>query len=260
MLFHKTGLYQVLIAMFLFLGILATARAEKIIIAADQWCPYFCQSGKNFDGFSVDLLHEALKRNGLEMEYLNASFARITIQVEKGKWQIHGGTDASFTPSLLIGKEAVAFSKWVFVSKKGRNWTYEGVASLKGKVFGGISGYVYSNELMEYYDRPENKDRLLLLAGDAAQKQALMMLMSDRVDFIIEDESVVRYWAHKLRMSDKIEISGVDSEVAIYPGYRKGDAEAAALAKKVDRAIQSVKRNSAFMSQLVKKYEIYSWK
>jgi len=86
------------------------------------------------------------------------------------------------------------------------------------------------------------------------------MLMSDRVDFIVEDQSVLNYWTKHLGISDEIEISGVDSEVAFYPAYRNNDKEAAILAAKIDRGIEAVRNNKPFMNQLIKKYKIAVWK
>lgn len=84
------------------------------------------------------------------------------------------------------------------------------------------------------------------------------MLVSERVDFLVEDESVIRYWGHKLNIRDSIEFSGVDSETEFYPGY-KNDPVSAILASKI-QAIRTVKSNKPFMKQLLKKYDIANWK
>lgn len=243
-----------------FLSLSAYSEEKDIIIGADQWCPFFCQAGEKYDGFSIELLQEALRIKGLKSTYTTAPFDRVTRQVETGHWQIHGATDAVFTPSILIGKEPVAYSKWVFVVRKGTDWVYKGVESLKGKRFGAISGYVYSDDLMNYYRQPANKDMIVNLASESPQQQVLRMLIFKRFDFIVEDESVVRYWTKKLGLFDQIEFVGVDSEVAFFPGYRKNDEKAAILAQQVDSGIRQAKKNSALMKQLIKKYDIAIWK
>jgi len=238
----------------------AVAEKRKLIIGADQWCPHTCKSGSNFEGFSVDLLREALRRSGFDSEYFNASFSRVTSQVLSNRWHIHGATDKIFTPDLLLGKEVVARATWVFVTRKGSNWIYQGPASLEGKSFGSVAGYAYSDALTKYYQLPKNKRFMLQVAGDSAQLQTLRMLVSGRVDFIVDDQSVIQYWAQKLGFRDKIEFVGIDSITAYYPGFKKDLADSEELAQKIDIALRAVKQDRTYMDGLLKKYEIKDWR
>lgn len=252
----KTGIFLLIS----FVTTSAIAGDKPLTIGADQWCPFFCEKGQQYDGFSVELLQSALQLKGLDSKYITAPFNRVTRQVETGVWEIHGATDNIFTPNILIGKEPVAYSKWVFVVKKDQNWNYRGIKSLQNKRFGSISGYVYSQELTDYYTKIENKDLVFNISSQKPQSLSLKMLIAGRFDFIVEDESVVRYWANKLKLSDKIKFVGIDSEVAFYPGYKKNDSDALQLARKVDEAIRELKRNKKFMKEIIKKYNIAKWK
>lgn len=258
MIFKKRKLFFI---MSIFLFCRTGLGLEKVIAAADKWCPYTCAAGEDYDGFSIELLREALKLSKIELSYLNAPFTRVTFEVERGEWQIHAATDKDFTPNLLIGKEAVSKSKWVFVSTKKSGWTYRGIESLKGKRFAKINGYVYSDGLTEFYNKPENKNLIVPVASDSPQSQIFKMMKLGRVDVMVEDESIIHYWAKKLDMEDKIVLSGVDSKQDFYPGYTnsKENAQAKDLMALVDKNLKVVKNNKKFMNDLFKKYGIEKW-
>jgi len=232
------------------------AEERVLTIGADQWCPFFCQAGVGYDGYSIELLQEALLITGHKSKYVTGPFDDITNQVENGKYDIHGATDKNFTPTLLIGKEPVAFSRWMFVVKKGSDWKYEGVDSLKGKRFGSIAGYVYSDTLTNYYAKPENKELIFTLSSEKPQQEILHMLMSSKFDFIVEDANVINYWAKKEGVRDQIEFVGLDAKASFYPAYRNNDKKSAELAKEIDSAIREVKKNPDFMRRLRSKYDM----
>ena len=258
MMFYQT-LIHLIVGLLIGKGQLAFSNPPKAIIGADQWCPFFCEANQGFDGFSAELLKEALKSSGIKSHYITAPFARVTMQVENGNWQIHGATDSNFTPNLLIGKEAVAYSKWVFVVRSDDNWQYQGIQSLSGKRFGAINGYAYAKELQEYYKKKENEIRLTLLSSATPQKQALKMLISKRVDFLVEDENVIYYWAKKLKLENQIRVAGTSSEISFFPAYRNNDAEATKLANLVDQELGVLKKNKKFINDLIRKYKIVVW-
>ncbi|MGK5093188.1 transporter substrate-binding domain-containing protein [Deltaproteobacteria bacterium TL4] len=228
-------------------------------MGADLWCPYACEGGKNFNGFSVEVTQEALRLKGWKTEYINASFDRVTLQVETGHWQIAIATDSVFTPSLLITKEPVAYTKWVFVVRKDENWKFEGVASLRKKILGGVKGYVYSPAVMDYLEQHKNSDRIFLIASVTPQKQGLSMLVENRIDVYLEDEIVIRYWAKQLKILDKIEVVGIDSEIPLYNGLKTHDENAAQLAELIDSGIRELK-NTETLKRLLTKYDISIWK
>lgn len=232
----------------------AETESRVIKIAGDQWCPYVCEKS-NENGFSVELVEQALKLKGFESTYENGNFPRIIRNIEKGTWDVVTGTDKSFSPELLISKVPVAYTRWVFVKRKDLNWKYDGPESLEGLVLGVVAGYVYSPELMKYIEKNKDTDNVVSLFSSSPQESALRLLRRDRIQVFIGEESVIDYWAKKIGADEEFAIAGLDFEAPLYCGLNKKDQKVSDL---IDEGIIEFNQTKAF-KKLLEKYQIKKW-
>ncbi len=233
----------------------ALAQKESVIIAGDQWCPYVCDKKGDF-GFSVELVQAALKEIGKESIYVNAGFIRLIKNIEENKWHVVTGTDESFSPNLLISKEPVAYTRWVFVTLKESNWKYKGVESLKSIRLGTVAGYVYSPEVNKYISENEKSSKVSPIYFHNPQKANLQKLLAKRIDVFLVEEAVYRYWAKTIGHGDAFRIAGLDFEGPLYCGLNKN---AVKLRDSIDSGIRTLKKNGK-IPKLLKKYDIRVWK
>jgi polar amino acid transport system substrate-binding protein len=170
-----------------------------ILIAGDQWCPYVCDKDGDH-GFSVELIEKVLKQNYLKTKYLNSNFIRLISQIKKGKWDVVTGTDLNLSPGLLISKIPVAYTKWVFITRKHQKWKYEGTKSLTGLKLGTVAGYIYSKELTSYIEKNKDTKKVNIVYSYSPQESNLRMLLSGKIDVFIGDETVINYWIKKINI------------------------------------------------------------
>lgn len=232
----------------------AQAKDRVIKIAGDQWCPYVCEKSEK-NGFSVELVEQALKLKGFKSTYENGNFPRIIRNIEKGIWDVVTGTDESFSPELLISKVPVAYTRWVFVTRKELDWKYEGPKSLEGLVLGVVAGYVYSPQLMEYINKNINTDHVVSLFSSSPQEANLRLLRRNRIQVFIGEERVIDYWAKQIGADEEFRIAGVDFEAPLYCGLNKKDQ---AISDLIDEGIIEFNKTKEF-KKLIEKYQIKKW-
>lgn len=64
------------------------AFSDTLRIATDEWCPYDCISSQNQGkvGYLGDLMAEALKARGHEVEFVEVSYYRGLQLIRKANW------------------------------------------------------------------------------------------------------------------------------------------------------------------------------
>jgi polar amino acid transport system substrate-binding protein len=253
----KTFTITVFLIMYLGSNLTSTYAAERVIlIAGDQWCPYVCDKDGDH-GFSVELIEKVLKQNYLKTKYLNSNFIRLISQIKKGKWDVVTGTDKNFSPGLLISKIPVAYTKWVFITRKHQKWKYEGTKSLTGLKLGTVAGYIYSKELTSYIEKNKDTKKVNIVYSYSPQESNLRMLLSGKIDVFIGDETVINYWIKKNKHSKSdFKVSGIDFETPLYCGLNKKDQ---VLSDIIDQGIIRFSKTENF-KKLLKKYNIQNWK
>lgn len=162
-----------------------SAFSEMVRIAAeDDWAPYSSikadKSGP--EGFAVDVVREAFKTQGVEVEFVVVPFSRCLHYAETGVTAgcfnatiIEGNRDTfHWHPTPLFQEELAIFANEETVRSS------VGVADLEGRTLGYTLGYTYPTELMEN----PNITRF----GATSDEQLIQMVAAKRVDFVLLNE------------------------------------------------------------------------
>jgi len=238
-LFSVRSLYRLQITLLVSLSIAPLAHNnEDYIIGSDTWCPYTCEAGKDFNGYSVDLIAAALALSQSNSSYVNAPFSRVVANIESGYWHILPATDMSITPNLLITSEPVAETSYVFVTRTDSDWQYDSNTGLKDIRLGIVLGYGYGPQTTKYIET--NPEQIVALSTKFPQRSLLLMLMAHRVDAILEDKRVVEYWAGQLGVQDELRIAGKERLLNLMVGI-KHQPGAEALIEKIDQGLRILK-------------------
>lgn len=231
--------------------------SKDIIIAGDQWCPYVCSPKDEIGrGFSVELVEMALKEMSHRSTYVNSGFPRLIRNIEEDVWHVVTGTDKRFSPKLYISKEPVAYTKWSFVTLKGRKWKYTGVESLRNIRLGTVAGYVYSDRVMEHIEKNLETGLVTPIYSFNPQKLNLQKLSYGRIDTFLGEEAVIKYWAKKIGIHKNIKFVGVDFEAPLFCGLNRFNSK---LSSEIDEGIRRLKKTKK-IQKLLKKYGITNWK
>lgn len=162
-----------------------TPQPEIIISAGDPWPPYIDDKHPH-QGVSVEIANAAFATQGFRIKQIFVPWARAIEGTRTGSYDLI--LDAWWSPER---SKAFMFSKPYLkgavklIKRKDYPFTFDGLKSLKGKQVAVVRGYAYDYQFMtsDLFERFEVM----------AFENAIGMLLHERVDFAIEDESVTRY-------------------------------------------------------------------
>lgn len=180
----------------------------------------FREEGTNdIVGFDIDMAKEAAKRMGVEVKFQPVVWDTITEELNGGKIDViwNGLTitpereaKIAFTKPYLGNRQIVVVQKNSAIKAKN---------DLKGKKLGIQAG---SSAMIALDSEPEIKDSLSEIAEFGSNDEALLDLASGRLDAVLVDEVVGRFYISKKPDTYKVlEESFAEEEYGV--GMRKGD-------------------------------------
>jgi len=155
---------------------------DKIVMATLDWEPYVGQNMKN-QGYVAEVVKEAFKRGGIEVELKFYQWSRVVGLAKAGK------VDGYFPEYYADGvKEYAAFSEAMpggplgFFKRKDQDISYNTLKDLEGYKIGVVKGYVNTEEF----------DNAAFLTRDIAKDDLtnLKKLAAGRLDLMVADKFV----------------------------------------------------------------------
>ncbi|WDP91688.1 MAG: transporter substrate-binding domain-containing protein [Desulfobacter sp.] len=181
-------------ALFLILVFTTAHAGDKIVLATLDWEPYVGQNMKN-QGYVAEVVKEAFKRSGMEVEIQFHQWSRVVGLAKAGK------VDGYF-PEYLSDevKKYAAFSIPMpggplgFFKRSDTDISYQALQDLKGKKIGVVKGYVNTKEFDDagYLTKDPAKDDLT----------NFKKLLAGRLDLLVADKFVGTHLM-KTSMPDK---------------------------------------------------------
>lgn len=176
------------------LGLATPARAETVVLAADEWCPYNCEAGSDKPGFMVEIARAALGKHGIAVEYVTVPWARAIEETRQNKYAgiigaYYGDAEDFVYPKVPQGRSAMTF-----YAKKDSAWNYKTNADLEGISLGIIADYSYSTELDDYIEQHKaDAKRIQVVSGDDALEANIQKVIHGRIGAFVEDKQVIDY-------------------------------------------------------------------
>lgn len=179
----------VILTLALLLGLPNYAQAKKLIITTTAFPPHIIVENGKVTGILTEIVEEVLKRNGIEAEIRNVPWKRALKEVEEGS------SDAIFAPIhneertkfLYFPSEKLGSEKTVIMSLSGSGIKASKLDDLKDKNVGVVRGYSYTPEFDKSTDIKKTE------CDD--EKQLIKVLGVKRLDFVIGEESTLKYVA-----------------------------------------------------------------
>ena len=230
-------LLVVLLAGLLVAGCGNTTKKKRVVGLDDNFPPMgFRDDKNNIVGFDIDMAKEAAKRSGLEVEFKpidwNSKEAELNGKRVDVLWNGLTITDSR--------KQNIAFTKPYMENRQiivvNADSTIKGKADLAGKVIGVQDGSS-SIEALEKDEATMKSFKELKKYGDNVA--ALMDLKAGRVDAVVVDEVVGRYYITKKAGEYAVLEDNFGSE-EYGVGLRKDDKE---LLEKLQKALDEMKKD-----------------
>ena len=176
------------------LGLAAPVRAETVVLAADEWCPYNCEAGSDKPGFMVELARAAFAKHGIAVEYVTVPWARAIEETRQNKYAGIIGAYYGDAEDFVFPKVPQGRSDMTFYVKKDSTWNYTDNTSLDNLSLGVIADYSYSQGLDAYIEQHKaDPKRIQIVSGDDALEANIQKVLHGRIGAFIEDKQVIDY-------------------------------------------------------------------
>lgn len=234
-------------------GLLASvqpARADIIELRADHWCPFNCSPDSPHPGLMVELAREALALFGHEVRYGNLSWTRSLSQVQSGAVNGIIGPDLYKISNLIFSAPMILHQKGIaFRSGEARPIT--GPEDLEGLQLGAIQDYRHAPSLAQYIARHKaDPTRVQLLSGEDGAGRNLRKLMSQRIDLVLEERSVLIYTARSLGLADQVEILPYGEVSALHIGFSPALESSRLYARQFDEGLAYLQQSGRYQDIL----------
>lgn len=238
------------------------ANNKKIVVAADEWCPFNCEVGAENQGYVVDISREIFQNQGYEVVYENYPWVDTLSKVYKGEIDAAIAATPIEAPTALFPKEEVGVSEYVYLLRAGDDWHFKDGYSLINKKIGVMKGYDYSGSEFGHYVtyRQETKDNLILLPEESSIAERLDMLAKGEIDIFIEDKNILLYALLDLKRQSSFKIGGVVGTTApLYLAFSSASSRGKELAKIFDKGMSNL-RKTGKLKEILFKYGLQDWR
>lgn len=205
------NILPIMLTFFAFFSI-ATAKptsAETITLAADSWCPYNCSPVYPPAGFMVDIANKAFEKHGIKIEYKTTPWDRAISDSRKGIYHGIIGASKKDAPDFIFPANPQGWMNVAFYVKKGNEWKYDGIKSLREISLGVVKDYSYGDEIDPYITQYNlNPSFVQPMAGDNALEINLSKLSRGKIGAVVEAKYVVDYYYSQHKKLEKPEEAG----------------------------------------------------
>jgi polar amino acid transport system substrate-binding protein len=235
------------------------AQAETIVLKADRWCPFNCdstESNKKENGYMIDVARIIFERKGHNVVYQIDSWSDSIKSVRSGKATGLVATTKADAPDLIYPEKSMGSSKECFYVKSTDKWEYVGVETLKDKKIGTVESYAYSGELTTYL--LEHPDQLFKATGSSPLDINIESLNSGKVNTFIENPFVFNFYTEKKKIRDNFADAGCTEGDDLYIGFSPTNPRSKEFAKILTEGIQELRKDGT-LDKIINKYSLKEW-
>ena len=198
----------------LIISFIQSAFADKIVVAADPWCPYTCDPKTNKSGYMIEILNKAVPQH--EISYQVISWAKALADTKNQKINAAVGAGDGDKEGMIL-TTTMGYSQNCFFVKKGSAWKYGGLSTLeKLNTLGAVNGYTYNDEVDGFIAK--NAKKIDAAPGEDALGVNTKKVVAGRTDAFIEDLNVTEAYLKENKITN-IENAGCIESVPLYTAF-----------------------------------------
>ena len=239
------------------LSSLTFLKADVIIIATDEWCPYACSVENKNQGYMVDIARAVFEPLGHTVIYKVMPWSRAVALAEHGKVTAVLGALKEDTPDFIFPQTNQGESKNSLCLKKNNTWQYENIDSFSQVKLGVMGGYAYGKEIDKYIKN--NKNKTYNIVGETPLVLAFRLLKRQRIDMFIEDPLVLYYNINKYDFINDFKVIDIQNSAdPVYIAFSPKLQKSKNYAKTLDEGMQSL-RKSGKLQMILSRYNLKDW-
>ncbi|MBC8176626.1 MAG: transporter substrate-binding domain-containing protein [Desulfobacteraceae bacterium] len=257
--------YLMILAVFILMP--AEAFPDTILLKADTWCPYNCALDARQPGYTIEIAKRIFEKTGHKFKYEIAPWSRALKLVKEDDITAVVGVTRNEAPALIFPEQEFGISDIHFFKRKGFDWVFAGIGSLKTVRVGIMGDYEYGKELDEYFKKYRNTKKVQSIKSKEPLVLNIRKLLKDRIDVIPEDKAVFIYTASSMGVWDKIQDAGVDpinskealEESKLYIAFSPTNPKSKQYARLITDGIEQM-RLSGELKEILAKYKLTDWR
>lgn len=239
------------IVFFAVLIVPVVSLADTIRIAADNWCPFNCETEGDNQGILVEIAKRAFSKAGHELRYIRRPWSRAIEECRAGKIEGIVGAFVSDAPDFVVPEESSISSQTAFFGLTGSGEVINKVEELEKHRVGAILDYTYGEPLDSWIKG--HGQNIELVGGDDPLELNIKKLLSKRISIVLEDMPVMRYYLKKNKLSDQIVALGAVEATPLHILFSPKNSKSKEYAKIFADEIRSMKA-SGELRDLLSKY------
>lgn len=166
------------------------SKAETIVIAADEWCPYTCDDQKR-PGIAIELAQKIYEPHGISVKYVfHDDWGEILERVASGEYDAAAGAVPAEVPHLRLPKHRFSTQSACFFMHPRSNWSYRGLDTLESVSIGMVESYSFTKKLDQYLLSNMGSEKV---RGYVNGKQLTAAFNRGEFDAMLENSKVVSY-------------------------------------------------------------------
>lgn len=250
---------------FLFLCLVVSpvsaAETNRIVIVADQWAPFNGVPNSAFEGYMVDIARAVFEPQGIDVVYRNVPWKRAIAGTMEGTYTAAIGASKTDGDGLIFPEEELARNRLSFYVKKGSDWKFTGLESLKNVRLGVIGGYDYREWLCRYIAENESDtQKVQVVVGDSPLARNIKKLLLNRIDVVVGNGAAIRWTAKGLGALNKIEMAGQGEKVSYcYIAFSPARNTSKKYAEALDVGVEKLRKDGT-LDLILAKYGLRDWK
>lgn len=254
---------QLQIILFLVLSLFVSiirAENETIVLGADIWCPVNCAPNSERPGYMIEIAQKIFKEQMVNVEYRVMPWSRAIVEAEKGNIQAIVGAFKGDAPHFVYPQEELGLIGNSFFTHVYNSWHFQGIDSLEQIVLGTIKDYEYGDTVNQYVANKKNAGKIVEMTGDKnVLSRSMDMLISNRIDVIVESDVVFWYQAKKANLVDSVKFAGQASKpTKVYIAFAPNSEISMKYAKILSDGVVNL-RASGELKKIMSKYGLQDW-
>ncbi len=234
---------------------------EKIILAADDWCPYNCTPNSARPGYAVEIAKAIYEPLGYHIDYVQASWPEALDKVNKGVYTAAIGSEPDELPSGVFPKETIGYVNNIVLQRKEDVTIVNSVEAIKDKRVGIMKGYDFTGDpIGDYVVSHVGNGLIREYESEDGALTLVKILKNNELDVVIDERTVLKYLSFQVsRISDFKEGTQLSSNLPIYLGFSPNNPKSKKYAKIFDEGIKRL-RKSGELELILLRYGLDDWK
>lgn len=204
------------------LGYAATHQPESTItLRCDDWCPYSCSPSSPQPGILIEAAKIIFQKQGYQVNYAILPWTRSIALTRAGKFNAIVGAFKEDAPDFVFPKHHLAISVNSFFVLRDSTWHYKKLDNLTDIRLGIALGYAYGEPFDSLFNTKPRPNNLWVATGNTPLEDNMRMLISKRLDAILENRYVVQYYLKQQTdfQQTQLKEAGVSSIDRVYIAF-----------------------------------------